>query len=582
MTRNQRGEAELPPGPARELVALLRLLRSRAPLTIGQISIKSNLAQGHISEVLRGWKAPSPNAAEAITRALGADGPTVLKARRLAEALAELNRHTRAEERGGRPTGATDTAFDVPPPPRRFVGRAAEAEQIGAALHGAQTPHRASVAQIHGPAGIGKTALACIVAHEIRSRYPDGCLFVDVGALDQPSAVHARLLARLGVAAVEIPTDPAEARALYLSRLYRRSVLIVADDVADSTQAAALVPASPACAVIVTSRGHLDALDDDCAIRLGPLTAGESETLLAALLETPGALSAAELTRVAVASGGVPGALRAASAQLRGTHPGSAEAADHAVPRDLAESPGRTPRRRAVAAMAIDPPTGPIPVNSASRYPLKPGAAVGDKSIGIISGDIRRVRNIDIWVNPENTDMKMSRFEDYTISAIIRYDGARQDPAGRVIEDTIADELARKVAGFCPVAAGTAVATGPGRLALTHNLRAVVHVAAVYGEPGAGYRQIRDVDRCVTSALAEADRTADHGREVSVLFPLLGTGQGRGSIELTATVLVGAAVDFLTGVPGTHVGAVWFLAHTYQELAAITAAVRGNRFIAVD
>jgi O-acetyl-ADP-ribose deacetylase (regulator of RNase III) len=579
MTRNQRGEAELPPGPARELVALLRLLHSRAPLTIGQISIKSDLTQGHISEVLRGWKAPSPNAAEAITRALGADDPTVLKARRLAEALAELNRHTRAKERASRPTGATDIAFDVPPPPRRFVGRAAEAEQIRAALHGAQTPHRASVAQIYGAAGIGKTALACIVAHEIRSRFPDGCLFIDVGALDEPSAVHARLLARLGVSAVDIPTDPAEARALYLSRLYRRSVLIVADDVADSTQAAALVPASSACAVIVTSRGHLDALDDGCAIRLGPLTEGESETLLAALLEQPDALSAAEISRITGVSGGVPRALRAASAQLRGSDLGPA---DHVVPQDLAESPNWTPRRHADAVMAMDSPTGPIPVNSASRYPLKPGAAAGDKSIGIISGDLRRVRNIDIWVNPENTDMKMSRFEDYTISAIIRYDGARQDPAGRVIEDTIADELERKVAGFCPVAAGTAVATGPGRLALTHNVRAVVHVAAVYGEPGAGYRQIRDVGRCVTSALAEADRTADHDREISVLFPLLGTGQGRGSIELTATVLVGAAVDYLASVPGTRVGAVWFLAHTYEELAAITAAVSGNQFIAVD
>ena len=71
MTRNQRGDAELPPGPARELVALLRLLRSRTTLTVGQISGKSGLAASHVSEVLRGWKTPSEGSSLKCQRAKG-------------------------------------------------------------------------------------------------------------------------------------------------------------------------------------------------------------------------------------------------------------------------------------------------------------------------------------------------------------------------------------------------------------------------------------------------------------------------------------------------------------------------------
>jgi O-acetyl-ADP-ribose deacetylase (regulator of RNase III) len=177
--------------------------------------------------------------------------------------------------------------------------------------------------------------------------------------------------------------------------------------------------------------------------------------------------------------------------------------------------------------------------------------------------------------------MRMSRFDDYTISAIIRYEGSSRDAAGRVIEDTIADELAQKVAGLCPVAPGTAVTTGPGHLALSHNVGAVIHVAAVYGEPGAGYRQIQDVGRCIASALIEADRALDGNRAVSVLFPLLGTGQGHGDIRRTATVMLDTAADYLAKTPETRISMVWFLAHTYEELAALRDVIDANPLVAV-
>ena len=116
--RGARGDPDLPPGPARDLVALFRLLRHRTPMTVGQIAVRTKLTSGHISEVLRGWKAPSPGAAAAIARALGADQATELRARSLAEDLSELNRYTRAKNR------TADPRAGMRPPARRRTGHA--------------------------------------------------------------------------------------------------------------------------------------------------------------------------------------------------------------------------------------------------------------------------------------------------------------------------------------------------------------------------------------------------------------------------------------------------------------------------
>jgi len=109
------------------------------------------------------------------------------------------------------------------------------------------------------------------------------------------------------------------------------------------------------------------------------------------------------------------------------------------------------------------------------------------RMVGIVTGDIRRARNIDVWVNSENTGMAMARFEEYSISAIIRFDGATLDESGRVVDDQIATELTDKLADRTPVPPGTAVVTGSGELTRRYGVRYVIHVAAVYGEPGEGH-----------------------------------------------------------------------------------------------
>lgn len=92
MARRTRAEPYLPPGPARDLVDLFKRLRDSSQLRIGQIASRTGYAPGHVSEVLRGWKAPSPDSAARIAQALGADDNTVRRARRRAEDLREWKR----------------------------------------------------------------------------------------------------------------------------------------------------------------------------------------------------------------------------------------------------------------------------------------------------------------------------------------------------------------------------------------------------------------------------------------------------------------------------------------------------------
>jgi O-acetyl-ADP-ribose deacetylase (regulator of RNase III) len=199
-----------------------------------------------------------------------------------------------------------------------------------------------------------------------------------------------------------------------------------------------------------------------------------------------------------------------------------------------------------------------------------------ERYIGIVTGDIRRVRCADVWVNPENTEMVMARFNEFSVSSIVRYEGALRDDVGRVVDDRIADDLARKIAGRTPVLPGTAILTGPGELA-RYQVRYIVHVAAVQGEPGAGFRQILEVGRCVTNAMAEVDKIDAQPPLATILFPLLGAGQGGGDLKATIGALAGSAIDYFTSSPLSSIRTVYFLAYIAAEMAACEALLAANK-----
>ncbi|SCL25878.1 hypothetical protein GA0070616_3194 [Micromonospora nigra] len=191
--------------------------------------------------------------------------------------------------------------------------------------------------------------------------------------------------------------------------------------------------------------------------------------------------------------------------------------------------------------------------------------------IGVVTGDARQVTCADAWVNSENTDMMMSRTSEFSMSGIIRYEGARRDASGRVVADLVADELAAAVRDRRPVMPAVAIVTSGGELERTNGVRMIVHTAAVEGQPGSGYRPIRDLDRAVHHALAAAqqpvlpDGTAIEPAH-TVLVPLLGAGTAGGDLDTVSRTLIRAAVDRLARSSSPE--RVLFLAYTDAELAA--------------
>ncbi|WP_329336450.1 tetratricopeptide repeat protein [Streptomyces sp. NBC_00663] len=176
----------------------------------------------------------------------------------------------------------------LPPPPPHFTGRAAHLRDLRHTLSTASADHPTPVAVLSGMAGVGKSALALHLAHDLRDRFPDGQLYVNLhGAtpgmtpLTSAQALTA-LLRDLGADSRSIPEHPDAAAALLRSMLAPTRTLMVLDDAENAAQVRQLLPAGPGCAVIVTSRSPLAALDGARRFPLEPLSAEESAALLRA------------------------------------------------------------------------------------------------------------------------------------------------------------------------------------------------------------------------------------------------------------------------------------------------------------
>ncbi|WP_394616396.1 BTAD domain-containing putative transcriptional regulator [Lentzea sp. JNUCC 0626] len=113
------------------------------------------------------------------------------------------------------------------------------------------------IVTITGPSGMGKTRLALHWAHLHAADYPDGQLFVDLGDSD-PADVVREFITALG--ANDIPPEPHAQTALYRTLLADRQMLIVLDNCANTAQVVPLLPGTPRCRVVVTSRERLPGL----------------------------------------------------------------------------------------------------------------------------------------------------------------------------------------------------------------------------------------------------------------------------------------------------------------------------------
>ena len=173
----------------------------------------------------------------------------------------------------------------------QFAGRSDELTALTDALHEtAQGGKTLMISAIGGTAGVGKTTLALHWAHQVAERFADGQLYVNLrgfgpsGPPMQPAEALSGFLDALGVPPARIPAAVDAQAALYRSLLARRSMLIVLDNARDADQVRPLLPGSPSCVVVVTSRRQLVGLvtaDSARPLHLDVLTQADAIELLA-------------------------------------------------------------------------------------------------------------------------------------------------------------------------------------------------------------------------------------------------------------------------------------------------------------
>ncbi|MGQ0776986.1 MAG: ATP-binding protein [Pseudonocardiales bacterium] len=163
--------------------------------------------------------------------------------------------------------------------------------QLDAILNtGDQQPTTVIISALTGTAGVGKTALAVHWAHRVAQRFPDGQLYVNLrgfdptGSVMTPAEAVRGFLDAFAVPPQRIPVSLEAQTALYRSLLAGRRVLVVLDNARDAEQVRPLLPGSPGCLVVVTSRHQMSGLvtaEGAYPLTVDLLTVDEAQQLLA-------------------------------------------------------------------------------------------------------------------------------------------------------------------------------------------------------------------------------------------------------------------------------------------------------------
>lgn len=201
-----------------------------------------------------------------------------------------------------------------------FTGRTSFVSELSQVLASAEGRVMA-VSALAGIGGVGKTTLAVHVAHQARSAFPDGQLYVDLQGVEsraaEPETVLGSFLRALGTADSAIPESLEERAALYRSVLDGRRVLVLLDNARDAAQVRPLLPGTEGCAALVTSRVRMVDLAGAHLVDLDVMSPDEALSLFTKIVGEERVASEREAALdVVAACGFLPLAIRIAASRL--------------------------------------------------------------------------------------------------------------------------------------------------------------------------------------------------------------------------------------------------------------------------
>ncbi|MFV2008975.1 MULTISPECIES: NB-ARC domain-containing protein [unclassified Micromonospora] len=235
-----------------DLAALLRALRRRHARREGQrvlsyrvLATRAGWSHTAVAEYLTGKTLPPTDRFDVLVAVLGA---SAVERGALASARDWVDEQRRVAVPTDPAVGPVELVVravprQLPPALGHFSGRRTELAQL-ARLAPVTDPARqitpagtVRIVAVGGTAGVGKTTLVVQWAHQVADRFPDGQLYLNLRGF-----------------------DPDAQAALYRTTLAGRRLLIVLDNARDSAHVRLLLPSSPQCLVVMTSRNQLTGL----------------------------------------------------------------------------------------------------------------------------------------------------------------------------------------------------------------------------------------------------------------------------------------------------------------------------------
>ncbi|MFK4099672.1 BTAD domain-containing putative transcriptional regulator [Streptomyces sp. NPDC019531] len=202
-----------------------------------------------------------------------------------------------------------------------FTGRASFVTELSEELASGSEGRVMAVSALAGIGGVGKTTLAVHVAHQARSAFPDGQLYVDLQGAGaraaEPETVLGAFLRALGTTDSAIPDSLQERAALYRSVLDGRRVLVLLDNARDAAQVRPLLPGTEGCAALVTSRVRMVDLAGAHLVDLDVMSPDEALQLFTKIVGKERVASERKAALdVVAACGFLPLAIRIAASRL--------------------------------------------------------------------------------------------------------------------------------------------------------------------------------------------------------------------------------------------------------------------------